>query len=713
MQSYFGPHRLRTCLATAIVVLACGGQYGGAADLVPTDAGLDLSLGDSSPHDALADSPHEGVLAPSACTDLIPEACLFPFPSMAHLRADPQSPTGWRVHLQADAIPYPEKVVGHRARFLARFNAADGFSIATPLLALFPSARVDERTLPHVTDLAASITPQSSVQVLDRESGERVPVWAEMDNRAILADGSLDHARRTMIIRPQAALRWGHRYAVVITDGVKDESGNPLPRPAAMQALIDQKPTGSVRLEAQRADFEALLAFLASHEVPRGRVVLAWEFVTMSRDFAEAPLRSVLEAARKAASKTFQYRYQCHAANPDDRARLACAKEPGLHPTVWRRLEGTFEVPSFLDSEGFIQWSDDSPVVQGVEQAQFVAMLPASVAARGAGTVPIVQVGHGLVSHVAHYLMVSKDSNGTMQTIDTIGAFAIGTQLRGLSTADLADLLNVIADFDTMFLVHDRLLQGLANQSLVVSFVNSTLAHDPALEAAGGGSLIGPSHAGYFGISLGGMAGAAFMATSPEVKTGVFHVGSAMFSALLQHSSEFLPFQQVLDALYADPVTQQTMLAFLQRGLDPIDPINWRERLLDEPLTPLGRKNVLWQVSYNDTNAPDFGVYALLRSTSVPLVTPSTHEVFGVTATLAAPSPPGSSGMVIFDAGKEAPTYSNFGVKDNGAHHALRCLPEVWAQVADFLAPGREGTIILHCGGGPCFVQGKDCRTGL
>jgi hypothetical protein len=169
-------------------------------------------------------------------------------------------------------------------------------------------------------------------------------------------------------------------------------------------------------------------------------------------------------------------------------------------------------------------------------------------------------------------------------------------------------------------------------------------------------------------------------------------------------------FQSLLEMYLPDRVEQQLALALAQRALDPIDPINWRERLFAEPLTM--KKNLLWQVAYNDCNAPDFGAYALGRSADIPLVTPSTHEVFGVTTTVSAPSAPGSSGLVIYDTGKPAPSYSNADVPDNGAHYSLRCNDEVHRQVVDYFAAGREGTITLHCGGGPCFIDGIICHTG-
>jgi hypothetical protein len=117
-------------------------------------------------------------------------------------------------------------------------------------------------------------------------------------------------------------------------------------------------------------------------------------------------------------------------------------------------------------------------------------------------------------------------------------------------------------------------------------------------------------------------------------------------------------------------------------------------------------------VARNDCNAPDFGAFSLMRSTPIPLVVPSTFEPYGAALTVQAPTPPGSSGLVLYDTGAAAPSHRNDDVPDNGAHFSLRCNDEVHRQVAGFFAKGAEGTIALHCGGGACYIQGIECRTG-
>ncbi len=650
----------------------------------------------------------------AGCAHLISEVCMYPYPSMAQLQTEQTSPTGYRVALTPEMLPFEVSSKEGRDYFLQRFNAADGFSIASPILAIFPDVHVDESSLPSLHTLAESVTMNSSVQILDRETGERIPVWAEMDNYARDASGTWIDEQRSMIIRPQQALRWSHRYAVVVTDKVKTDTGDALPIPHAMQALLDGNPTDSNQIESQLSDYEDLFEFLQTNDVEKSSIVLAWEFITMSRDFAEAPLLAALDAVRKqTATSDLEYETTCIAADLADRETFNCSENPDLHQSIWRRMEGSVLLPSYLMENGVMNWQNGSPVFQQNERVAIAAALPVSTRQSASASVPTMLVGHGLMSAAWRYIMTDRDENGTLEMADELGVFAIGADFKGMATADLGDIVTILQTFDRMWMLHDSLIQGMLDYDRMADFVNTTLKQDPLLLNSAGDSLIDPNRTYYFGISLGAIAGAVGIALSEDIGTAVLHVPSAMFSSLLQHSAEFTDFQAMLEIFQPNPIHQQIILALVQRALDPIDPINWRERFLISRLDGKSEKNLLWQVSYHDANAPDFGAYALLRSADIPLVLPSTHEIFGATATISTPTQAGSSGMVLYDAGKEEPSYSNADTFDNGAHHALRCNEEVYQQVADYFAKGEEGRIVMHCNDGPCFVEGIDCRTSL
>jgi hypothetical protein len=129
---------------------------------------------------APAASPDAGV-APG-CNPIVGGDCLTPFPSSFHMTPDPTSATGVRVSLRADELPISRAMVTLDP---TRFNRRDGFSPSSSFFVYFP-AGVDPANLPDQSNagLAASILPSSTVQIIDATTGERVPLFAELDANA-------------------------------------------------------------------------------------------------------------------------------------------------------------------------------------------------------------------------------------------------------------------------------------------------------------------------------------------------------------------------------------------------------------------------------------------------------------------------------------------------------------------------------------------------
>ena len=80
-----------------------------------------------------------------------------------------------------------------------------------------------------------SMAPDAPIVLLDADTGQRHPYWAEMDEHAVtIADG----ADRMLIVRPLRNLEEGHRYIVALRD-LRDADGAELAAPAAFTALRD------------------------------------------------------------------------------------------------------------------------------------------------------------------------------------------------------------------------------------------------------------------------------------------------------------------------------------------------------------------------------------------------------------------------------------------------------------------------------------------
>jgi hypothetical protein len=276
-----------------------------------------------------------------------------------------------------------------------------------------------------------------------------------------------------------------------------------------------------------------------------------------------------------------------------------------------------------------------------------------------------------------------------------LGAICIGTEWRGLSERDRPDALRVATDLSRFPLLTDKLIQGVANTLALGRLVSTSFADEPFLEASGGGSLVDPDRRYYFGISLGGIEGAVFLAKSQVVDTGVLHVPASVWSTTLERSSNWAPLEAFVVETLPDPGDRQLLYAISQLLWDPVDPINH--------LSGLNTKNGLWQVAMGDEQVPNFTAEILARSLGLPLVTPAVESVFGLDER-EAPLGPGASAYFQFDPVLGRPPPHNRPAEETGAHQAIRHSEEVKLQVEAFLEAGAEGTVIHPCDG-PCVLD--------
>lgn len=684
-------------LPTLCLVLASCDDGSSDADVdadIEADASADSDAGDGDGVIHVEERP--------GCQPLVPDVCAFPYPSKVYLEDDDSTPTGYRVALTEEALP--TGTVGG-AEFVERFNRADGFSIATPWLTLFPNAAIDQATLPSVLDLAPSVTSDSSVQILDRETGERYPVWAELD---LFGDEPVE---QTLIIRPMKALAFGRTVVVVITDALRNEDGSSPSSPPPFRALRDEVPTDSETIEAMRDEYEALFTFMAQHDVQRERVLMAWEAVTFSQHFAMSELPPVVDTVLDVVEHTppaYEI-VRCYTDDAAENAAFGCesqeADDQPLSPRTWRRIYGRVDLPSVIADDGYIDFNaEGSPEVQGTMAAEFVVNVPVSLRDAAAGSAPVVVFGHGLLVDPQTYLADDIDENGHMELAERLGAIFIGTRWTGLSNTELIEVTNVISDSGQSFTFAHLLMQGIANQLSMPRFATTALTSEPMLDASdGSSSLIDTNHVFYTGVSQGGISGTTFMALSPHVSTGVLHVPSSGWANMIGHSVDFALLQTLLEASVRDPREQQLFLAFAQRLFDAVDPINYIGHIVADPLTALGPKNCLWQCAVGDSQAPWFGCDMLMRTGGFSQAGPQVWDPYGVDL-IDTPTSPGTSAVQYYDPQLGLPPLANNAFEATGAHLAIRRNAEVHLQTLDYFDVDEPGRIVNHCDG-PCVID--------
>ena len=93
--------------------------------------------------------------------------------------------------------------------------------------------------------------PDAPVVVIDATTGQRWPIWVEIDSNA----GSA--ANTALEIHPAVNFASGHRYIVALRN-LKDAGGQTIPAPEGFRYYRDQLASSEGPINAQRARFESI-----------------------------------------------------------------------------------------------------------------------------------------------------------------------------------------------------------------------------------------------------------------------------------------------------------------------------------------------------------------------------------------------------------------------------------------------------------------------
>ncbi|MBZ0117300.1 MAG: hypothetical protein K8H88_09910, partial [Sandaracinaceae bacterium] len=468
------------------------------------------------------------------CEGLDLEACLLPWPSSRYLVSDPGTSTGYRVALPPEAMPSNVVEVPVDP---APWNRWDGFSAMTSAIAQLP-VRIDASNLVDFRHVERSLDDASPTILLDVTTGERVAHFAELETAA-----GADPSRSTIYVRPAARLTEGHRYVVALR-ALRSAGGGEVPLSAAFRALRDGRATTSERLEARRAAFERdVLAPLVRAGVRRESLVLAWDFVTASGSSGWGDLRAMRDDAVARAGS----------------AGLGCTvtevTEDPSDPHVWRRIEGTYSVPSYLDADGRLaRDASGAPRSTGEVEAPFTVIVPRSAQGEPAPGTRLVIFGHGLLSSRQEMMQAFL-----LEQADRDRMILAGTDLIGLATGDEAALVPALIDLNGFSAVMDRIAQSLVAQLLLPRAIAGRCSDEPAFRDSNIPFVDG-SRRYYYGLSQGGNFGPTFAALSDDVDRFVMGVGGISFPIQITRSVHLPRLEEVLAAGYPSRIDRDLLM---------------------------------------------------------------------------------------------------------------------------------------------------------
>jgi hypothetical protein len=581
-------HRIRGATVVALIALAAcstdtSSTDNSSTDTAPTGTALTSTEPptDSPTTPASTDAPADPVPTTADCDGLDSRSCLLPWPNVAFTVADESTPTGRRLALPADAMPHnadgtPIDVTDQ--------NRADGFSPGSSILLDLPGVDIAASGLAPSTDIGASLDQDAPIVIIDLDTGERVPYWAELDAQ------SPDDGDRLLIVRPAISLVEGHDHLVAVRD-LQTSDADAVEYPSQWTGI---------------GDMDDLAALLADNEVSDAD--MAWTFPVASSDSLAGralSMRDQTDTALAGGSPTFTV-----TSSTDNGAGV-------------RIVEGTYAVPNFLSGTGApgstLLLDDDGTPKRNPDQPDYPAAFSCAVSTTSA--LATVVYGHGLLG--------SRQEGMSLATLTALGQANIcATDWIGMSTDDIGNVASILGELSLFPQQADRMVQGLVNFHLLGRLVNTTdgFVSAPEFQLADGSPAMSPDGAVFVGNSQGGILGGAVSAITNEWDRVVLGVPGINYSLLLTRSSNWPRFQTVFDTAYTTPVDRLLALELIQLLWDRGENQGYVQHLVDDTYDGITPKSVLMVQAFGDHQVANVSTEVLARTIGAVAQSPALGE---------------------------------------------------------------------------------------
>jgi len=627
------------------------------------------------------------------CDPLDPSLCLLPFPNDWFTTPDPSSDTGRRVHMDASSTPAN---VGGVHIDPTEWNHNDGFSPGQALMVHVPGLDPAASGLPPVTDIGSSLNANASVFVIDTATGERYPVWAELDSHATT------DANRMLIIQPAKALTEGHHFVVGLRN-LATSAHQPIAPTDTFRALRDDLVTNVASIESRRGHFDELFDVLRRAGVETGQLDLAWDFTVASGHNESERMLHIRDdsfSGLGSAAPHFE----------------VTNVEQNVDAKIARRITGTFSVPNYMTGDGsagqrFNLGPNGLPAQNGMYTAVFQCNVGYATTGPGGGSAPgpvtaarPVVYGHGLLGDESEI-----DAGNVGDMTNGHNMVYCATRWIGLSEEDVVNAIHVLADLSLFPTVADRLQQGILNTLWLGRLMRTApgFSSDPAFQGPQGQPLMDTSELYYDGNSQGGIMGGAATAVSQEWTRAVLGVPAMDYAVLLPRSHDFEEFTPFLNGAYTNELDRPLVLDMIQMLWDRGEAAGYAQHLTTDPYPGTPVHTVLLHEAFGDFQVPNVGTEIEARtigaSVHQPALAPNrSTDVTPFWGIPAIPSYPfNGSALVMWDSGTPAPPIANLPPSvGNDPHSRPRSTTIAQQQKSVFLQP--NGTVIDVCSNAPC-----------
>lgn len=575
--------RTATLLATAFVLVSCAedpdpdgtsGEFD-VADAVSdaTDVGLDSSdVGLDAPHDGsdtAGDGANDADVPPGiefceGATELrydpLNSEELLLYPDNVLTVADDESRTGLRLSITEDT-PWIGEMPSLLREVTNDLNELNGFA-ANGAVLLRASAPWGD--LP--SGETASVENDHLLFVdLSTQPPTRIPF------DAVLSDEGHD-----LFLEPLVTLNRGARHAVVVTTGQPDLDGDCLtPSDVTRHTLSNDSAT----MHEEWTEALALLSLTPS------------EVSGMTTFTVHDDIGAVVAAARSVRSETFEWtRGECTTTGD----QIRC--EHSFNP--WDYREGRYiETPSIVE-----RWQVDVTI-----------WLPADLT----GPIPFVVYGHGINDRRQSGGSVARRLNPAGIGVIAADALAHGSHPTAAEDTDLAALAFLGIDLSSA-LVDPLQLRGNFEQTVLDRLqLVELIRQDPDVTGDGVADL-DIEHVGYWGISLGGMLGAPFVALSADTTAGILSVSGGRLLTFATDTVQVAAFRPLIGNLVGSEELFLRLLPVAQTVVDAADPATYGAAILSGELHDGPGPSILFPVATEDETVPPATGRVLARAIGAP-----------------------------------------------------------------------------------------------
>ena len=711
----------------------------------PTDDPVETSLVDTA-------NPCDRTVLPPPGAD--GSTCMLPFPNNLFTTG-----TGGDRRLNLPVLGMPKNAAGKPINPLP-YSASDGFSPGQLIVVKVPG--LDNRTAfaktgsVPITDLERYRAAEAPVVVIDVQTGQRHPIWTELDVNPLgpvpqlqvayeesgglgvpPPDRPTNTANVNFLIRPALNFVNGHRYVVGMRT-LRDKDGKVLEATAGFKQYRDKGPLSAIDPRAERYDKD-IFPVLAEAGFARSELYQAWDFsIASATNIAGRLLHLRNDSFAQLGDTTMADRLVQGSAPPFTVTGSSTDASSGV-----RTITGTFTVPCYINTPRCAPGGDFSyaptdldrtrplQLPGNVTTATFTCKVPRQVyEAKTLQRVRPSLYGHGLLG--------SQGEIGQDQVRDMIGEHGFmycATNWEGFASADLPTVASALVDLDRFPAVIDHTQQGELNFLHLARLMihPQGLPSKPEFQVnkgSGPQTFIDTTRAYYDGNSQGGIYGGVVMAVAPDMDSGVLGVPGSNYSTLLSRSVDFALYSLPLYTTYPSEYERQLLLSVIQILWDRGDPNGYVNQLRpgnELPDTPPHR--VMYQAAFGDHQVANISAEVAARSAGAavdptalePGRSPDVQPQWGVPRITTYPYR--GSALVYFDTGPNnvnnpqgtpAPPTDNVPPKaGKDPHEAARRSACGRVLKSDFLRP--DSFVGTPCLGAPYFAftyQGSDGKPG-